>query len=146
MRTLEIIFDIIETRLCSLSETHESHNKRTAIILGFDAVILSIVFPVYSTAKPVIWLFILGIVLVLISLLLSVIAIKSGQWREDPYPRGLRDGYIKKEYRRVLEQVISNLVECYDHNLRIIRKKARTVDWGFYCVFAGLFFLTLSIL
>lgn len=89
MRTLEIIFDIIETRLRSLSETHESHNRKAAIILGFDAVILSIVFPVYSTTKPVIWLFILGIVLVFISLLLSVIATKFGQWREDPYPRGL---------------------------------------------------------
>ncbi|MBA7492119.1 hypothetical protein ES702_02668 [subsurface metagenome] len=146
LRTVEKVFDIIESRLRSLSEANNSHNGRATTIFGFGGVILTIAFSIYSIGKPVVWLFLLGIASILVSLLVSIIAIRSRKFWEDPYPRGLRDGYIKKEYKGVLEQVISNLIECYDHNLRITQRKALIIDCGFYCVFIGLLFLALSIL
>ena len=146
LRTVEKILDIVENRLRCLSEANNGHNGRATTIFGFGGIILTIAFSIYSTGDPVVWLFLLGIASIFVSLLLSVAAIKSREFWEDPAPRGLRDGYIRKGYEEVLEQVISNLIECYGHNLGIIRKKARVVDWGFYCVFLGLTFLALSIL
>ncbi len=143
---MEKVFDIIESRLRSLSETNNGHNERAAIIFGFGAVILSIAFPSYKIGEPVMWLFVLGIVSIFISLSLSIMAIRTRRFREDPDPRGLRNGYIKKECKRVLEQVISNLIESYEHNFTIIQKKAVVVDCAFYCMFAGLIFLAFSIL
>lgn len=143
---MEKIFDIIESRLHSLSDLNSSHNGRATTIFGFGGIVLSIAFYVYPIAKPVIRPFFLGVIFIFIGLLLSVLAIRSREFWEDPAPRGLRDGYIKKDYKEVLEQVISNLIECYDHNLGIIHKKGRLVDYGFYCVFAGLTFLALSII
>jgi len=146
LATVEKIFEIVESRLRSLSETNDSHNGRAATIFGFGGIILSIAFSIYAMGKPVMWLFILGIFFIFISLLMSIFAMKTREFWEDPHPRSLRDRYIRKGYKEVLEQVIANRIECYEHNLGILEKKARMVNYGFYCVFIGLCFLAFSVL
>jgi Na+-transporting methylmalonyl-CoA/oxaloacetate decarboxylase gamma subunit len=145
-KIVEKIFDVIESRLGSLSETYNAHNGRATTIFGFGGIILSIAFSIYPIRGPVMGLFTLGIAFIFVSLSLSIIAIKSCKWLIDPDPRRLRDKYMKEEYKKVLEQLISNLIECYEYNSKKIKKKALMVDYGFYCMFAGLFFLALSIL
>ena len=141
-----IIFDIIEKRTNSLSNSSDRIDTKASTLIGFEGVIISILFSTYSLAKPAVDTFIVGIIFLFISLFLAILTIKpSYRFRIDPKPRGLYEGYIEKKAEDTLEAIIVNIIDSFEKNEKINVKKAKLLNFGFYFLIFSLIFIILSV-
>jgi hypothetical protein len=146
--TLKVVLDTIEKQFTSLWKTSDNLDAKAISIMGFNGIIVSIVFSNYVNMVLNQLLFIIGIVFLLAALLPLIYSIKSYKFRYDPNPRGLYELYKDNEKGKCnkdLRDIIPNLLESHENNLEIIKKKAEMMNWGSYFTYAGLIFFTLSI-
>jgi len=146
--TLKVVLDTIEKQFTSLWETSDNLDAKAISIMGFNGIIVSIVFSNYVNMVLNQLLFIIGIVFLLVALLPLIYSVKSYKFRYDPNPRGLYKVYRDNEKGKCnkdLRDIIPNLLESHENNLEIIKKKAEMINWGSYFTYAGLIFFVLSI-
>lgn len=147
LRTIETVYQITWDKFNRLLELFDKSNvQRAATLFSFGAVILSIVFSIYLREDIIFSLFLIGVLLIFGSLLMSLIAIVSWRFRGDPEPKALFDNFLEEDYETVLRQVTSNLIEAYEYNKEKIQIRGAFVDWGFITIILGLISLALSIL
>jgi len=140
-----IIFDIIEKRIDHLSNSTDRIDTKASTLIGFEGVIISILFSTYSLVNPAVDTFIVGIIFLFISLFLAILSIKpSYRFRIDPRPRGLYEGYIEKKAEDTLEAITVNIIDSFEKNEKINYKKAKLVNFGFYFLIFSLIFIILS--
>lgn len=145
--TLKVVLDTIEKQFTSLWKTGDNLDAKAISIMGFNGIIVSIVFSNYVNMVLNQLLFIIGIVFLLAALLPLIYSVKSYKFRYDPNPRGLYKVYKdNKEGKcnKVLEDIIPNLLESHENNLEIIQKKTKMMNWGLYFTYVGLIFFVLS--
>jgi len=140
-----IIFDIIEKRTNSLSNSSDRIDTKASTLIGFEGVIISILFSTYSLVKPAVDTFIVGIIFLFISLFLAILTIKpSYKFRIDPRPRGLYESYFEKNAEDTLEAITVNIIDSFEKNEKINDKKAILLNFGFYFLIFSLIFIILS--
>ncbi len=145
--TLKVVIDTIEKQFTTLWKTSDNLDAKAINIMGFNGIIVSIVFSNYSDMVLNQLLFIMGIALLLSALLPLIYSAKSYKFRYDPNPKGLYKIYKdnkKGKYNKDLEDIIPNLLESHENNLEIIKKKAKMMNWGLCLTYAGLIFFVLS--
>jgi len=140
-----IIFDIIEKRINYLWNSSDRIDAKASTLIGFEGVIISILFSTYSLVKPAVNTFIIGIIFLFISLFLAILSIKSYEFRIDPRPRGLYEGYIEKKAEDILEAITVNIIYSFEENEKINYKKAKLLNFGFYFLLFSLIFIILSV-
>jgi len=99
-----IIFDIIEKRINYLLNSSDRIDTKASTLIGFEGVIISILFSTYSLVKPAVDTFIIGIIFLFISLFLAILSIRSYEFRIDPRPRGYTKVILKKRQRTLWRQ------------------------------------------
>jgi hypothetical protein len=145
--TLKVVLDTIEKQFTTLWKTSDNLDAKAINILGFNGIIVSIVFSNYLNMVLNQLLFIMGIAFLLIALLTLIYSVKSYKFRYDPNPRRLYKVYKDNEKGKCnkdLRDIIPNLLESHENNLEIIEKKAKMMNWGLYFTYAGLIFFVLS--
>lgn len=140
-----IIFDIIEKRLNYLWHSSDRIDAKACTLIGFEGVIISILFSTYSFVKPEVNIFVIGIIFLFISLLLAILSIKSYEFRMDPNPRGLYEGYIEKEEGDTLKAITINIIYSFEKNEKINCKKVKLLNYGFYFMLFSLILIILSV-
>jgi hypothetical protein len=146
--TLKVVLDIIEKQFTSLWKTSDNLDAKAISIMGFNGIIVSIVFSNYMNMVLNQLLFIIGIVFLLAALSPLIYSLKSYKFRYDPKPRGLYKVYKDNEKGKCnkdLGDIIPNLLESHENNLEIIKKKAKMMNWGLCLTYVGLIFFVLSI-
>ena len=146
--TLKVVIDTIEKQFTTLWKTSDNLDAKAINIMGFNGIIVSIVFSNYLNMVLNQLLFIMGIAFLLSALLPLIYSVKSYKFRYDPNPRGLFKVYKDNEKGKCnkdLRDIIPNLLESHENNLEIIKKKAKMMNWGLYLTYVGLIFFVLSI-
>jgi len=143
--TSAIIFDIIEKRINYLWNSSDRIDAKASTLIGFEGVIISILFSTYSLVKPAVATFITGTIFLFISLFLAILAIKSYEFRMDPKPRGLYEGYIKKRAEDTLEAITVTVIHSFEENEKIICTKAKLLNYGFYFLLFSLIIILFSV-
>jgi hypothetical protein len=141
-----IIFDIIEKRIKYLWDSSDRIDDKASTLIGFEGVIISILFSTYSLVKPSVTTFITGVIFLFISLFLAILSIKPYEFRMDPKPRGLYEDYMGKKAEDTLEVITVNIIDSFEENEKINHKKAKLLNFGFYSLLFSLIFIILSIL
>ena len=144
-RSSTIIFDIIEKRINYLWNSSDRIDAKASTLIGFEGVIISILFSTYPFVEPAVNTYITGIILLFISLFLAILSIKSYKFRIDPRPRGLYESYIKRKAEDALEAITVNIIHSFEENEKIIYKKAKLLNFGFYFLLSSLIFIILSV-
>jgi hypothetical protein len=145
--TLKVVLDTIEKQFTSLWKTSDNLDAKAISIMGFNGIIISIVFSNYVNMVLNQFLFIIGIVFLLAALFPLIYSAKSYKFRYDPNPRGLYQVYKDNEKgksNKGLRDIIPNLLESHESNLEIIKKKTKMINWGLYLTYIGLIFFVLS--
>lgn len=145
--TLKVVIDTIEKQFTTLWKTSDNLDAKAINIMGFNGIIVSIVFSNYLNMVLNQLLFIMGITFLLSALLPLIYSAKSYKFRYDPDPKGLYKIYKDNEKGKCnkdLEDIIPNLLESHENNLEIIKKKAKMMNWGLCLTYAGLIFFALS--
>jgi len=140
-----IIFDIIEKRINYLLNSNDKIDVKASALIGFEGVIISILFSTYSLVKPTVGIFILGVIFLFISLFLAILSIRPCEFRIDPKPRGLYEGYIEKKTEETLDAITVSIIYSFEENEKINYKKAKLLNYGFYFLLFSLIFIVLSI-
>jgi len=140
-----IIFDIIEKRINYLLNSSDRIDTKASTLIGFEGVIISILFSTYSLVKPAADTFIIGIIFLFISLFLAILSIKSYEFRIDPNPRGLYEGYIEKNAEDTLEAITVSIIYSFEKDEKINYTKAKLLNFGFYFLLFSLIFIILSV-
>ena len=146
--TLKVVLDTIEKQFTTLWKTSDNLDAKAINIMGFNGIIVSIVFSNYLNMVLNQLLFIMGIAFLLSALLPLIYSVKSYKFRYDPNPRGLFKVYKDNEKGKCnkdLRDIIPNLLESHENNLEIIKKKAKMMNWGLCLTYVGLIFFVLSI-
>jgi len=140
-----IIFDIIEKRINYLWNSSDRIDAKASTLIGFEGVIISILFSTYSLVEPAVTTFITGTIFLFISLFLAILSIKSYEFRMDPNPRGLYEGYIEKKAEDTLEAITVNIIHSFEKNEKIICTKAKLLNYGFYFLLFSLIIILFSV-
>ena len=140
-----IIFDIIEKRINYLLNSNDKIDEKASALIGFEGVIISILFSTYSLVEPTIGIFILGVIFLFISLFLAILSTRPREFRIDPKPRGLYEGYIEKKTEETLDAITVSIIYSFEENEKINYKKAKLLNYGFYFLLFSLIFIVLSI-
>jgi hypothetical protein len=140
-----IIFDIIEKRINYLWNSSDRIDAKASTLIGFEGVIISILFSTYSLVKPAVTTFITGTIFLFISLFVAILSIKSYEFRMDPNPRGLYEGYIEKKAEDTLEAITVNIIHSFEINEKIICTKAKLLNYGFYFLLFSLIIILFSV-
>ncbi len=145
--TLKVVLDTIEKQFTTLWKTSDNLDAKAISVMGFNGIIVSIVFSNYMNMILNQLLFTIGIVFLLSALLPLIYSAKSYKFRYDPNPRGLYKVYKDNEKGKCnkdLRDIIPNLLESHENNLEIIKKKTKMINWGLCFTYAGLIFFVLS--
>lgn len=145
--TLKVVLDTIEKQFTTLWKTSDNLDAKAISIMGFNGIIISIVFSNYMNMVLNQLLFIIGVVFLLSALFPLIYSAKSYEFRYDPNPRGLYQVYKDNEKgksNKGLRDIIPNLLESHEINLEIIKKKTKMKNWGLYLTYTGLIFFVLS--
>lgn len=141
-----IIFDIIEKRINYLWTSSDRIDAKASTLIGFEGVIISILFFTYSLVKPAVTTFITGTIFLFISLFLAILSIKSYEFRMDPKPRGLYEGYIEKRAEDTLDAITVSIIDSFEKNEKIICTKAKLLNYGFFLLLFSLIIILFSLL
>lgn len=111
-------------------ETIESLNNRGQQMLGFAAVIVSVLaaFATNDVSDAVKTLILLDLVLFVSLGVLAFIAWRFQRFRDDPQPDALYEHYVDKEPSFVRKQLIGNRLASLDHNQKAIAQKTSLLE------------------
>lgn len=139
-RSLDVVFTEVRSRLDKQFEQIESLNQRAGLLIGFVTLIMSLLagFTTAVKAKDLPVNMALPVILILISTILYIhiiifayLAHRIQTYRRDPEPRPLRDNYLSKDLEATKRTVMSNFIESYEENKKVINKKVQALNKAF---------------
>ena len=142
--TLELIYNEVKDRLNTQFQSLDGLNTKASVIIGFVGVIIGISLQLYSQSNS--YLFCSCMTLFMISIFFSFSAYKSKSYRRDPEPRAFTVGYLKKDDKKVMEQLIANFIESFEDNKTKIEEKGKYINYSLIFLFVGLIVLISSII
>jgi len=143
------IAHLVERQFSVLEETSAAIDKKAATLLGFVAIIVTLVLQLPSPGPAFhldTLLFYVAFALLLGSLFLLILCIAPRQKRFDPNPVVLLKKYWRSSLKETREQVTKNLADVWAENYAVHGKKAKLLEWALRLVITGLFILAFDIL
>jgi hypothetical protein len=129
--SLDFIFDEVSRQIDSQSSRIDALNEKASIILGFSGVILTLLMSSAATIALKSWITFISICiaafLAAVTMVTSALAYGIRKYRLDPDPESLAKGYLDQPLDVVKLQVLSNKIETYKKNERIVDRIARQI-------------------
>ncbi|MCL6450938.1 MAG: hypothetical protein K6T75_06575 [Acetobacteraceae bacterium] len=123
----ELILNVAESRLEYQRSSLEASDVKTGVLLGAQAVLLSLLF---SAAGPISPLTLIAGSLLLLSFLLALLAYLAGPFRCDPNPAALFAKYCDEPPAEIRYAVLYQVVDAYSRNQVILQRKESLIRWS----------------
>lgn len=143
-QTLQTIYEVTKEQLNSQFQLVDSLDNKASVIIGFNAIVITLALGAYSNAF--VWLFAIGLILLFISTFYSFYAYKTEQFRRDPKPRKFREKYSLKPQNQVLQKLVDNSIGSYEWNRNKLIEKSQRINIALLITFGGLYLLAISLL
>jgi len=144
---LKIFYDIIEKRLQYSWQASDNIDLKANYLLGFEGIILSVIFSSYSRIIINIHIiYIIGVILIFLSFFLTICTAKCIGFYINPKPKNLIKKYIKSKEIVIYEVVLSSMLKAYEKNNKIISGKAKCFNYSIFTLFVGILFIITSVL
>ena len=122
--TLPLIYQEIKDRLGAQFDQVNAIDSKAGTMIGLAGGLAAIAgFVVDSWPVPVV---------LLVPMILAMLAVRIRAYRRDPDPKALWEHYRKEEQGVVMEQLISNWLQCYEKNRDGIKEKLRWLRGAYY--------------
>ena len=131
------------------NQTSQSLDSKIGVLLGFCAAILTGFVAILVTKASLLGLnfFTLGVVCVLTSFLLLVLAARTRTYYDYPLIESLQtEVVVELSSNDFLEGIIDSSIECYAYNASVNVKKAQLYDGAIWTMLVGVFFVFLGII
>jgi hypothetical protein len=138
---VKFIYDVIQRQLeIQLDNVSFLDNKASSII-GLLSTLLAGISVLKPKAFSVNFLVTLGFLCIFSSVLLSIVAYWVRNYQIPPKPRAFLYEQIKEDYITTINQQSSNLVDAYEKNEAIIKKKVSFLKSSLVTLLVGLLFI-----
>ncbi len=130
--SLEVVYGEIKERIAVQLDQADALDRKAGTLLTLSSVILTVAAGIRLTAtenddpSKAIFLafFVLGVSLYTVTVFFAFRAYSVVSYRRDPEPRPLRDLYLFEDPSYTKRRVMSNLIESFEHNARLVGGKA----------------------
>lgn len=141
----KIIYSEIKERLKDQFSSIDSLDTKSGISLGLiGALIAGLINSTWFVTLSAFYLIPILILLVASTFfLLRAFLVKD--YKKDPEPSALIDGYQDKNEDETIAQLIRNFTTCYDGNKKSIEDKKKYMNIGFILLFCTILFLCISV-
>ena len=123
MDSSNLIFDEVRRQLELQLNALESVDNKVGIMIGFNGVIFGIAASINRDIISYLWIFRIGLIALLISLLFAVISYWFRKYAADPEPGALLKYYLNEEEQSTRKQILANYVRAYYINGGILKEK-----------------------
>jgi len=133
--SLDTVFAEVKERIAVQFDQAESLDRKAGTLLGFSSLVVTVAaglrFAAFNESAVstafFVALFVLGLAFYAISVFFAFRAYAVVSYRRDPEPRPLRDLYLFEEENYTKQRIISNVIDSFGHNAKILAEKAYAV-------------------
>ena len=119
-KNLEFIYDTVSRRAYYEYDVIDKKDQKASTIIGFNAIILSIVFASFQKVTFYPSLFYTGVTLIFGALVFALIGYRIAEYSIAPEPKEFYAKYKMKPYDETIERLTATLAEVYERNKRRI--------------------------
>lgn len=119
----ELIYSEAKERL--IAELEEVNNQATKFnfLFAFNAIVVA---SILTSAKEFLIISRFGVFLLMVTVVLNLIGLKTRDYRRDPDPEKLYENYWNADYNKTKIQVLHNIFDSIKHNSKV-RKQLRII-------------------
>lgn len=143
--SLDLIYVEVKDRLDQQFKQIETITTRAGFITGFASLVLATLITIRKNMGELCnaEIILLGVAGVLYGLVLffSYRAYGLKTYTRDPEPRPLRDGYLQKPEYETKRQILTQFIESFDHNTKIINERVKNLKRAIFSLFGLIIFL-----
>jgi len=136
----------MEKKLDYLWQAINNIDLKSNYLLGFEGIILSVIFSSYSLVIINIYImYIIGIVLIFLSFFLTICATRCRIIYLNPNPNNLIRKHYKSKEVDIYRYLLATMLRAHEKNKEIIFKKSNFFNYSIFCLFIGILFIILSV-
>ena len=144
---LKLFYNILEKRLDYLWQAGNNIDLKANYLLGFEGIILSVIFSSYSRITINIQtIYIIGITLIFLSFFLTICATRCTQFYLNPKINKLIEKHLNSKEVDLYSYLLSTRIREYKKNKSNIYKKAMLFNYSIFILFMGILLIILSII
>ena len=137
----------MEKKLDYLWQASNNIDLKANYLLGFEGIILSVIFSSYSrTTINIHIIYIIGIVLIFLSFLLTICATKCSEFYLNPKPNNLIKKHMKSKEVDIYRFLLATMLRGYEKNKEINFKKSKCFNYSIFSLFIGILLIILSVI
>jgi len=136
--TLNLIHEEVGRKLDLQIDLISRLDTKAGTTIGFLGIIIGIVTSLRWELLLNEALTLTGLFVLFLAVSLAFLSFRSRAYRRDPEPRPLVENYLMADPEVVRKQLIDNYVDSFEHNQRLIARKARYVNWSLGVTMVGL--------
>ena len=144
-KNLEFIYDTVNRRVYYEYDVIDKKDQKASTIIGFNAIILSIIFASFQKVTFCPSLFYTGVTLIFGALVFALIGYRIAEYSIAPEPKEFYIKYKEEPYSETIENLTSTLAEVYERNKRRIQDKGIYINWSLIYSIIGIGILLLSV-
>jgi len=144
---LKLFYNIMEKKLDYLWQALNDIDLKANYLLGFEGIILSLIFSGYSLETiniPI--MYIIGIIIIFSSFLLTICNLRCSKFYLNPNPNKLIEKHYKSKEVDIYRYLLATMLRAHEKNKEIILKKSNFFNYNILCLFIGILLIILSIL
>ena len=144
---LKLFYNVMEKKLDYLWQAVNNIDLKANYLLGFEGIILSVIFSSYSLVIIEIYImYIIGIVLIFLSFFLTVCATRCRKIYLNPNPNNLIKKHYKSKEVDIYRYLLATMLRAHEKNKEIIFKKSNFFNYSIFCLFIGILLIILSVI
>jgi hypothetical protein len=144
---LKLFYNIMEKKLDYLWQAVSNIDLKANYLLGFEGIILSVIFSSYSLVTINIHvMYIIGIILIFSSFFLTTYNIRCSKIYLNPNPNSLIEKHYKSKEVDIYRYLLATVLRAHEKNKEIIFKKSRFFNYSIFCLFIGILLIILSVI
>ena len=144
---LKLFYNILEKKLDYLWQAGNSIDLKANYLLGFEGIMLSVIFSSYSRITINIQIiYIIGIALIFLSFFLTICATKCSQIYLNPKVNNLIEKHMKSKELDLYKYLLSTMLRGYEKNKEINSKKSMFFNCSIFILFIGILLIILSVI
>lgn len=143
-QNINLFLNLTKERISRLFYAIERIETKASIIIGFLGVILGYILVSTNNNFLELTILNLGILSLFISFVFAILIILTVKYRDDPDPAKLFHKYKDENPEEVREQLLANLIDCYNKNKFKSSKKVKLLKHSLGFLLLGLILLAIG--
>jgi len=143
-KTLEFLYNFVEKNNAFILDAIDKLDQKIANLIAASAIVISILTYNAFSGLFIVELFsIIGGILIITSFIIGIIGyLPKPVYSNDP--KKTWEDYFTYIYADACEQVTSNLAATFNHNMTLIKSKAKFIKWQLWTLIIGIVLIFIS--